>query len=391
MSTPPFQPLAGIRILDLSRMYPGGFCTLLLSDLGADVIKAEQPGVGDPVRAGADEGDGDAPSHLALNRGKRSITLNLKEPSARPVLRRLAESVDVVVESQRPGSMEAMGVGYADLAAVNPRLIWCSVTGFGQASPYAERPGHEVTYLGHAGLLKAMAGDRFPWVPQFFMAGPVAGLTAAVGIFSALFERTITGKGCQVDLSIVDANAWLLSDDVARASLGYPTPWWHQSAQRRVYQCADGAMITVAADEPRTWAALCQGLGLDEHVGHIPQGPEQQAAMMARLEAIFATRPAAEWVDTLGAAWACVDPVNDPVSLLDDEHLVARGAIAELADDPARRRVFANPLHFITPDGPSDRAPMARPPRLGEHTEEVLAAAGFSAAELEDLQKSGAI
>jgi len=386
---PPFAPLAGVRVLDLSRMYPGGFCTLLLSDLGAEVIKAEQPGVGDPVRAGATEGD--APSHLALNRGKRSITLNLKEPAAHDVLRRLVEHVDVLVESQRPGSMEAMGVGYEDLSAINPRLIWCAVTGFGQQSPYAERPGHEVTYLGHAGLLKAMAGEHFPWVPQFFLAGPVAGLMAAVGIFSALLERSKTGQGTQVDLSIVDADTWLLSDDVARASLGYPTPWWVQSAQRRIYQCADGRMITVAADEPRTWKALCQGLGLDEFAESIPRTPEGQAEMEARLEGIFASRPAAEWVDSLGPAWACVDPVNDPYSLLDDEHLVARGAIAEIADDPDHRRVFANPLHFVSPDGPTARAPMRRPPTLGEDTEDVLGSLGFEPDQIDQLRKSGAV
>jgi alpha-methylacyl-CoA racemase len=386
---PAFLPLTGVRILDLSRMYPGGFCTLLLSDLGAEVIKAEQPGVGDPVRQGADGGD--TPSHLALNRGKRSITLNLKEPAAHDVLRRLVEHVDVLVESQRPGSMEDMGIGYADLSAVNPGLIWCAITGFGQQSPYAERPGHEVTYLGHAGLLKAMAGERFPWVPQFFLAGPVAGLMASVGIFSALVERGRTGQGCQVDLSIVDADTWLLSDDVARASLGYPTPWWAESAQRRIYQCADGAMITVAADEPRTWKALCDGLGLDEFASSIPRTPEGQAEVEARLEGIFGTRPAASWVDALGPVWACVDPVNDPHSLLEDEHLVARGAIAEIADDPDRRRVFANPLHFVREGGRSARAPMRRPPVLGEDTEDVLGSIGFDTNEIEELSKSGAV
>ena len=384
---PAFLPLAGVRILDLSRMYPGGFCTLLLSDLGAEVIKAEQPGAGDPVRAGADGGD--TPSHLALNRGKRSITLNVKEPAARDVLRRLVAHVDVLVESQRPGSMEDMGIGYEDLSAINPGLIWCAITGFGQQSPYAERPGHEVTYLGHAGLLKAMAGERFPWVPQFFLAGPVAGLMASVGIFSALVERGRTGKGCQVDLSIVDADTWLLSDDVARARSATPHPGGPRVRSVGSTSAADGAMITVAADEPRTWKALCEGLGLDEFATSIPRTPEGQADMEARLEGIFASRPAAEWVDTLGPVWACVDPVNDPSSLLEDEHLVARGAIAEIADDPERRRVFANPLHFVVEGGRAARHLLRRPPALGEDTEDVLGSMGFDANEIEELSEVG--
>ncbi len=391
MSPSPFLPLSGIRVLDLSRMYPGGFCTLQLADLGAEVIKLEQPGSGDPVRAGNTNG-GDAPSHLALNRGKQSMTLNLKQPGAVEVLRKLVATADVLVESQRPGFMDALGIGYEDLSAINPRLIWCAITGFGQESPYAERPGHEVTYLGHSGLLTSMSNEYYPWVPQFFLAGPVAGLHAAIGIFAALTERAQTGKGSMVDLSIVDSNAWILSDDVARVSLGYPIRWWAQSAQRRVYTCADGKMITVAADEPRTWLALCQGLGLEEFSDHTPRGDEEQAAMVERLEKIFATKPAAEWVDTLGAAWACVDPVNDPIDLLEDEHLVARGAIAEIADDPDHRRVYANPLHFVTAgQGASARPAPARPPALGEHTDQVLGAAGFDPSAIEELRASGAI
>jgi alpha-methylacyl-CoA racemase len=384
-----FVPLQGVRILDLSRMYPGGFCTLMLSDMGADVVKIEQPGTGDPVRAGAT--DGDSPSHLALNRGKRSMTLNLKRPEAVAVLKRLVVEADVLVESQRPGFMEGLGLGYQDLSRINPRLIWCSITGFGQDSPYAERPGHELTYLGHSGLLTAMSGDHFPWLPQFFLAGPIAGLTAAVGILSAVTERAQSGKGSQVDLSIVDANAWILSDDVARVSLGYSTRWWHETAQRRVYKCSDDRMITVAADEPRTWTALCKGLGLEEFSDHIPQTDEEQAEMRTRLERTFATRPASEWVETLGADWACVDPVNDAPDLLDDEHLVSRGAIAEIADDPAHRRVYSNPLHFNTESGPAVRPAMQRPPSLGEHTSDVLGAMGLEPSDIEALRDAGAI
>lgn len=384
-----FAPLAGIRVLDLSRMYPGGFCTLLLADLGAEVVKVEQPGTGDPVRMSADGGD--SPSHVALNRGKRSITLNLKSPEAADVLRRLVETADVLVESQRPGSLDEMGLGYQDLSKINRRLVWCAVTGFGQRGPYAERPGHELTYLGHSGLLTSMCGEHFPWLPQFFMAGPLAGLMAVTGIVAGLHDRTRTGRGVQVDLGIVDANTWVLSDDVARVAMGLPTGWWFETAQRRVYRCADGKLISVAADERRTWMALCQGIGLDEHAAHIPRTPEEQAEMRPRLEALFASRPAAEWVDTLGPAWACVDPVNTPADLLTDEYLRARGAITTLADDPQGRRVFANPLHFVTEDGPAPRPAPPRPPALGADTDEVLGAVGFDRAAREQLRQTGAI
>jgi crotonobetainyl-CoA:carnitine CoA-transferase CaiB-like acyl-CoA transferase len=150
-------------------------------------------------------------------------------------------------------------------------------------------------------------------------------------------------------------------------------------------------MISVAADEPRTWTALCKGLGLEEFAGHIPQGDEEQAEMRVRLEQTFATRPALEWVATLGADWACVDPVNDAPDLLDDEHLLARGAIAEIADDPAHRRVYASPLHFNTESGPALRPQVRPPPGLGEHTGDVLGAIGLEASDIEALREAGAI
>ena len=206
-------PLAHVRVLDLSRMLPGGYCTSILADLGADVLKVEAPGYGDGMRF---MGEAFPSSHVALNRGKRSMTLNLKSPHAPDVLRRLVRNTDVLVESQRPGMLDGLGVGFEQLRAENPGLIWCSVTGFGSDGPNATAPGHDLTYLGYSGMLSTLAVDGEHPVPGSTITLPAAGLMAAVGVLAALAGRERTGLGVRVDANMVDSAMWMLGEQVAR-------------------------------------------------------------------------------------------------------------------------------------------------------------------------------
>ena len=377
MTTTP-QPFTGLRVLDLSRLMPGAYCTRMLADLGADVLRIEPPGTGDPMRAipGA---------HRGYERGKRSMTLDLKHPRAAGVVARLAASVDVIVESGRPGALEAKGIGYPQLAERNPGLIWCAITGFGQDSPNIDRAGHDITFLGYSGLLALMAGDTIPPTPDFVLAVPIGALMAVIGILAALAERARTGRGKLVDASIVDAATWVLSEHVARVAGGRPAGWG-PSAARRAYRCADGKLITLAAAEPRTWAALCKELGLPDLADRLGAPAAEQPAIAARLAAVFATRPAAEWL-WLADAGAAVGPVHESADLFDDSHVRARGSIA----GQGAERVVRSPIRLLDAQGHEAPPPITPAPALGAHADAALAEAGFTPDEIAALRADGVL
>lgn len=377
--------LSHVRVLDLSRLYPGAFCTQLLADLGASVLKVESPRAGDGMRMTF--GTPIAPAHVALNRGKRSLTLDLKKPQAADVLRRLAVQVDVLVESHRPGALDQLGVGYEALRRDNPRLVWCSLTGFGQSGPLANAPGHDVTYLGYSGLLSRLAGGAPPPMPDTTVSVPLAGVLGAVGILAALVARERTGEGARVDASLAEAALWLLSEDVVRSAVA-PGPNWGPMAARQNYRCADGRWVTVAATEPAAWARLCAALELPDLAEQVIGGDEP--AKIERLAAAFAKRPAAHWVREPGLAGG-VGPVNEPGELLDDPHLAARATIVDLPGGLEGTRVVANPLRIGGADGRGSSAGLRWPPDLGADTDAALAEAGFSPEEIAALRADGVV
>jgi crotonobetainyl-CoA:carnitine CoA-transferase CaiB-like acyl-CoA transferase len=379
-ATAPSAPLSGLRVLDLSRLHPGAFVSSLLADFGADVLRIEQPGGTDPLRY-------DRAMNVAYNRGKRSMTLDLRHEQAGDVLRRLVPDVDVLIESARPGSMEQRGIGYPALAQVNPRLVWCSITGFGRGSPYADRPAHDVTFLGYAGLLSMMVGDTVPAAPQFVIAVPIGALMATVGILVALRDRDQTGAGTHIDASVVDAATWMLGEHLTRAAQGNAVGWG-DTASRRTYRCADGRLITLGAAEPRTWHALCEALERPDLVGRLDD-PDQHA-LTNELAAVFAARPSTEWVAWLAPTAACLGPVNTPEDLLHDPHVAARGDLVTL-DGDSGETIFANPLRFVDGDESRGYTATSPPAAAGAHTDAALAAAGFSPAEIAALRESGAV
>ena len=374
-------PLAHVRVLDLTRMHPGAYCTSILADLGAQVLKVEAPGYGDGMRF---MGEAFPSAHVALNRGKRSLTLNLKHARAPEVLRRLARDADVFVESQRPGMLDELGVGFEQLREENPRLVWCSITGFGPDGPNVTAPGHDLTYLGYSGLLGMLTVDGVPSVPGTVITLPLGALMGAVGILAALSASDRTGVGSRVDANMVDSTMWVLGEQIARAA-NAPGPAWGTGATRTVYRCADDRYVTVTASEPKSWAALCEALGINDLAGY--QMGSDEATVRARLTEVFATQPAAQWIDRPGMAGG-VGPVNEPGDLVDDPQVTHRNGMVEL-DDGAR--VVANPIRIDRVMGDVGSNARGAAPELGGDTDDALAAAGFTPDEIAQLHDEGAV
>lgn len=366
----PSRPLRGVHVVDLTRLPPGAYCTVLLADLGADVCCVESPTSG---RLG---------SSVGIGRGKRSVAVDLRGPRGPELLRRLASWADVLVENERPGAMDERGFGYRHASAEMPSLIWCSLSGFGQDGPYAKWAGHDISFTAHGGLLSAV-NPALPWHPQTVLSIPIGALMAAVGILGALRERDRTGKGCQLDISLSEAATWLLSGEdgeVNGTPRGVPS-----GPDRHLYECADGGWIVVAAAEPRTWSALCQELGLDDLIDSLHRFGDAQA-VIDRLAGIFRTRPAAEWVARLGPR-AAVTRVNRGAELRHDPQVTARGALRQVGDV----LVPATPIRVRDGAGPLP-PPDTHPPRpVGADTRAVLSEAGFSDAEIAALLAEGAI
>ena len=384
--------LAGVRVLDLSRLLPGGFCSLLLADYGAEVLKVEDTGLGDYIRWAPPRIDGVERSaasalFLALNRGKRSIRLDLKVREGRDVLLRLVRDHDVLLESFRPGVLDRLGVGHERLREENPRLVICAITGHGQEGPDRDRPGHDIDYLARNGIL-GLTGERGgpPVLPAAQIADLGGGaLMAAFGILAALRERDASGAGQVVDVSMTrGAQSWLamvaaryLADGrvPARGELelagGLPC--------YRTYACADGH-VALGALEPKFWAAFCHGVGRPDLVGR-----QNDPAVAAELEAIFATRTREAWAAFDDEHGCCLEPVRD----LGEALAAAPEAIVEV-DQPGA----AAPVRLLGPPVGLSRTPPdgTRPgPSLGADTDAVLRELGLDEAAIAALKAAGAV
>jgi alpha-methylacyl-CoA racemase len=393
-------PLEGLTVLDLSRLLPGGFCSLLLADFGADVIKVEDTGMGDYIRWSPPYYEGAADTakgalFLALNRGKRSIRLNLKSHGGRDALLRLVRDADVVLESFRPGVLDRLGVGYERLREENPRLVYCAITGYGQDGPNRARSGHDMNYLGLNGLL-GLTGEAGG--PPVQAAGQIAdlgggALMAAVGILVAMRERDRSGEGQLVDCSMFDGSlSWLamLAAEVfasgrapSRGDLGLAGRY----NCYRPYECADG-YVTLGALEPKFWQAFCEGVGRPDLTEHAFDSPDSESH--AAVSAIFLERTRDQWRAFASEHDCCLEPVLGLDEALDSELVAAREMVVELAQPGAQRpvKLLGVPVKLSRTPGDATRAPG---PELGQHTDEILAAAGYSPDELAALHAVGDI
>jgi crotonobetainyl-CoA:carnitine CoA-transferase CaiB-like acyl-CoA transferase len=392
--------LDGVRVLDLSRLLPGGFCSLMLADFGASVLKVEDTGAGDYVRWAAPFYEGAAPSadsalFLALNRGKRSIRVDLKTGDGRAVLLALVREADVVLESFRPGVLERLGVGYEAMRAVNPRIVYCAITGYGQDGPNRDRPGHDMNYLGLVGLL-GLTGERDG--PPVQAAGQIAdlgggALMAAFGILAALRERDRSGEGQLVDVSMADGALSWLAMVAARYLADGLVPRRGEPELAgglicyRPYACADG-WVTLGALEPKFWQAWCRGVGREDLID--AQFAAPGGDVHREVQAIFAARTRADWQAFASEHDCCLEPVLDLDEALESELVRARGMVAQLDQPGAERpvRLLGVPVKLDRTPGDPNRAPG---PVLGEHTREVLASLGYDDARIEALEEAGAV
>ena len=389
-------PLDGIRILDLTRLLPGGYATLLMADLGADVVKIEEPGKGDYIRWTPPVVGEFSSGHIALNRNKRSVTLNLKSDGGRDLFRDLVTGFDIVIESFRPGVMDRLGLGWPALSELNPCLIYCAISGYGQDGPRAQTAGHDANYIGYAGVLSIIgeAGRRpaLPGVQIGDLAG--GGMAAVIAVLAALHQRERTGKGDFCDISMMDgAASWLTihAADMVATKHVPERELMHLSGRHpcyRVYPAADG-WITVGALEPQFWSALCGALGREDLEGDAFAVGERRDEVIRELEALFSTKTRAEWMAAFDGLDVCVGPVNDLAEAFDDPQLRHRAMFVE-AEVPGTGpwTHVGNPIKL---GGARDHVVRRPPPAMGEHTAEVLAEVGVTANEVEGLRSTGVI
>jgi alpha-methylacyl-CoA racemase len=396
------RPLAGVKVLDFTRLLPGGFCTLLLADLGADVLKVEDTAGGDYIRwmppyYGGEEEQrkGVASAYfLGLNRNKRSLRLNLKHPNGRDVLMRLVQDHDVLVESFRPGVMDKLGAGYEALREQNPGLVYCAISGYGQDGPYTDRSGHDTNYLATAGLL-GLTGRRGG--PPIQSAGQIAdlgggGLMAAVGILAALIERSRSGEGQLVDVSMTDGSLSWLAMVIARYFCEGKVP---RRGEIELgggilcyfpYEAKDGGWVSLGALEPKFWRNWCEGVGRPDLVEKQFEHPDSEAG--AEVAAVFKERTRDEWTAFASEQDCCMEPILDLDEALDHELFRARGMVVEL-DQPGIGPVKQVGFPVKLSRTPADTGGAA--PALGEQTVDVLRKIGYDDLHIEKLKDEGVV
>ncbi|WP_254525842.1 CaiB/BaiF CoA transferase family protein [Natrinema caseinilyticum] len=401
------QPfLDGVRILDLTQLLPGPYATTMLADLGAEVIKVERPGTGDPVRPREPSIDGRSFTLLTRHRNKKSIAINLKHEGGRDAFLDLARTADVVVESFRPGVVDRLGVGYDDVRDVNEDVIYCSISGYGQDGPYVARSGHDLNYIGVAGLL-GLTGDRDgpPTIPGYPIADFAGGMYAAFAIATALAGVRGGSGGDHIDVSMTDAVASFSMVYLDRYEGRGEIPRRGRTTLTgshpgyRVYETGDGKAITLGALEEHFWENLCEALELpeyaDDHIG--PNGELPDSLRTEIVDAFadrLAERPRAAWLERFEEYDVPAGPVNDYEDLFADPHLEARGLFDEIdvGGDGDRRsgesvRQINLPLDFER-FSPDEKTPA---PYLGANTAELLDELGYSDAEIETLLEAGAV
>jgi crotonobetainyl-CoA:carnitine CoA-transferase CaiB-like acyl-CoA transferase len=383
--------LEGLRVIDLSLFLPGPHLTLMMADHGADVIKIEPPGEGEPNRhLGPKQGEFTV-YFRNTHRGKRSVCLNLKSDAGREALLKLCETADVVIEAFRPGVVDRLGVGYAAVAARNPRIVYCSIAAFGQSGPYRDIPAHDLATEALAGVVSLNLGnDGEPTMPHVPAADMAASMLSFGGIMMALYRREKTGRGDYLDMAMHDSIlAWtpnVLGEVFAnrRAPVVKHERTFGGSAFYNIYRTRDGKHVVLGAQEIKFVRNLLGELGRLDFVPLAERGPgPHQQPLIDFLRATFATRTQAEWLDWFRGKDVSFAPVNDLRQAFDDPHVQARGM--RLVDDQGQEHIGV-PIKFRDEPGQPDFTL----PRLGQHTDEVLRAAGYGDAEIAAMRAAGA-
>lgn len=386
--------LDGLKVIDLTQRLPGPFCTMLLADMGADVVQVESA-AGDAARTLAVGEAAQGAAYELLGRNKRSVVLNLKSDDGREACLRLIAAADVVVEGFRPGVAARLGIDYEAARSRNAQIVYCSISGYGQDGPYRDQAGHDLNYLGIAGVLDmTRGGDGQPAIPGIQIADIGAGaLSAAVAVLAATLHRRRTGQGQFVDVAMLDGLVSMLSIHAMTVLAGGPSPTGGRALLSGGHPCYamyptfDGH-LTVGCTEPHFWRNFCAFLGREDLTPQMWAEGERSRAVQAQIAAILRTRPSAQWLEDLATVDTCVGPVNSVAQALADRQVVHRAMVRRAGIDgetgPAQLgppfRMSTTPLEI-----------RRRAPRLGEHTRSVLASVGYSDERIDDMRKAGAI
>lgn len=384
-------PLASLKILDFSTLLPGPFASLLLADMGAEVLRVESPSRMDLVRVLPPHDGGTSTSHAYLNRNKRSIALDLKRPEAVEVVRQLVAEYDIVLEQFRPGVMDKLGVGYEALKAINPRLIYVSITGYGQSGPFRDRAGHDINYLAVAGIASYTGRQESGPLPLGVQLADIAGgsLHGVMGLLAAVIQRQVTGEGQHVDVSMTDC-AFSLHGMAGAGYLGAGVePDMENQALNGgsfydYYRTRDGRWFSVGSLEPQFMQQFCAAIGRPDLAARgLSPKPEDQRELKRAIEIEFEKRDFAEWSEVFAALDACVEPMLPLSEAVRHPQIEARGLVTEVPRDglPAQRQI-ACPIKFSS----GLPAPRHVGAAVGAHTAEVLAELGYTAEQIASLK-----
>ena len=379
------RALEGIQILDLSRLFPGPYCSMILADLGADVLRVEERRF-----------EGEGPGMPTVMRNKRHMTLNLKHPQGREIFYRLVKEADVVLEGFRPGVTERLEINYPRLQEVNEKIIYCSVTGYGQDGPYRNMVGHDINYLSFGGVL-GLTGepDGKPVIPPIQVADMAAGgMYAALGIMAALLSRQKTGKGQYIDISMLDGIIAMLPFP---ASMFWSAGTVFQRGDTllsgrypcyNVYETKEGKYISLGALEHRFWVTLCKKLGREDYIPHQYDEGEKRQEIFRFLRKTFQEKTREEWMEELQGLDVCIGKVLNLEEALNDPQVTQRQMIVEITDlQKKKMRLLASPIKLSETPPDIRRAPA----EFGEHTEEVLRELGFGDCEINGMKKEGVV
>lgn len=378
------MPLSGLRVLDLSAYMPGPFCTMLLADWGAEVIKVEPRLGGDPMRRGPDPVRHESAYFLGVNRNKKSLAVDLRKDEGHSIVMRLAATADAFVEGFRPGKAARLGLDYETLAEANPRLVYLSLSGYGQAGPWADRGGHDLNYLALAGVLSLLADHEGRPIEPGIPVGDIAGaFMAAAALLAALWGCERSGHGRYIDATIYESSLYWLAPLITTAAAGGAVRPGQMALSGEmacygVYATRDGRYMALGALEPHFWADFCRIVGREDLRSLGTARGEEGARARAEVAALFAGRTQAEWVELLAGADVCCEPVLGLEEALAHPQARARGLAAQVASASEGPLAQAG-----TPAGMG--AVRTPPPRLGEHTAALLAELGYTPKEIEAL------
>ncbi len=382
-------PLEGIKILDLSRLLPGPLCSQLLADLGAEVIKIEEYNGGDYTRWMPPKLKTQCIHFYTVNRNKKSLKLDLRAEKGKEIFKELAKTADVILETFRPGAMDRLGLGYEDIKAINPQIVYCSLTGFGQESPYKNIPGHDINYLSVAGILSTIGTkEGKPVIPGIQIADIAGTFNATIAILAALYGKRNNNNGQYIDVALTDSAILFQTLSMGEFTFSGINPQMSNEplaskyAFYDVYEAKDGKYLAFGNVEDKFWSDFLKAVNREDLMKDMFAGEPRQSEVKAEVAAIVKTKTASDWMELLKDYDVCITPVNNYAEALEDPHIKAR-ELWFTVDDPNEGKM----LQLSYPAKFSDYKPGWRtpPPKLGENSEEIVKALGYSDAQVKEL------